>query len=503
MNRDLPDGSQSDTIRQLERLVEERDKQLAERDTQLAERDTQLAERDKQLAEKAKQLAERDTLIAKLTAEVEALKEELNKNSSNSGKPPSTDTPKEREVRQKRKRRSQRKRGAQKGHKGHHRQLLPPEQVDHILDCYPENCGCGEEPPPDSVKVVRHQVFEIPPITPEVTEYRLHSVTDSNGKTHQAKLPEGVSESPFGPRLVALICLLTGLYRLSKRQTAHLMESILGVAISIGAICRCEKRMSGVLAKPADELLEHAREQSVKHSDATSWRESGLRRQLWTIATTLVTVFAVTLNGTMETVKKLLGAPKGILVSDRARVFLFWPAKCRQVCWAHLIRMFVKFTERPGASTRIGEELLACTDLLFQLWHRVQDGNLKRSTFRQYSYGIRKDVRKLLEEGERCKHKKTAGSCKELLKLFDSMWTFTRVEGVEPTNNHAEQEIRHLVMWRRTSFGTQSESGSFYIARMASVVATLRKQERDVLEYLTEANRASLAGGPIPSLLPN
>ena len=180
VNRDLPDGSQSDTIRRLERLIEEQAKQLAERD---------------------KQLAERDTLIAKLTAEVEALKEELNKNSSNSGKPPSTDTPKEREARQKRKRSSQRKKGAQKGHKGHHRQLLPPEQVDRILDCYPEGCGCGEEPPPDSVKVVRHQVFEIPPITPEVTEYRLHSVTDSNGKTHQAKLPEGVSESPFGPRL--------------------------------------------------------------------------------------------------------------------------------------------------------------------------------------------------------------------------------------------------------------------------------------------------------------
>jgi transposase len=458
-----------------------------------------IEEKDKTIEEQAKTIKQLKEVVAELR--------EKKEDSSNSGKPPSSDSPKEREKRRRRKRnlkrRAKRKQGAQKGHEGHHRQLVPPECVDQIVDCHAEDCDCGAGSTTNT-HVERHQVFEIPPISPEVIEYRIHSNNCAEcGKTNQGKLPEGVTQSPFGPRLVALICLLTGLYRMSKRQTARFLQTILGVTISTGAICRCEKRMSGALAKPVGDLLQHIQKQSVKHTDATSWRQSGLRRQLWTIATTLTTVFVITLNGTMDTVKRLLGKPIGILVSDRAKAFLFWPKNKRQVCWAHLIRMFVKFTERSGESYRIGEELLARTRMLFMLWHRVRDGTLKRSSFRQYTYGIRKTFRGLLEEGKTCTHKRTAGSCRELLKLFESMWTFVRVEGVEPTNNHAEQEIRHLILWRRTSFGTQSESGSLYIGRIGSVVSTLRKQRRDVLEYLTSAYRANLEGGQPPSLLPS
>ena len=82
------------------------------------------------------------------------------------------------------------------------------------------------------------------------------------------------------------------------------------------------------------------------------------------------------------------------------------------------------------------------------------------------------------------------------------MWTFVRVEGVEPTNNPAERALRHAVIWRKTSFGTQSKAGSRYVERILTAVTTLRMQKRNVLDYLVEARQAAIRGRPAPSLLP-
>jgi transposase len=492
---------------ELEQTVEQQ-AQIIEQQAQSIEQQAQIIEQQAQSIEQQAQIIEEQAqTVVQMKEEIGDLREKQEENSSNSGKPPSTDSPKDREKRRRTQRKLKnnvkRKRGAQKGHDGHHRALVPPERVDHIVDCHPDACECGREPKTAvEVNVERHQVVEIPPITPDMTEFRVHSSKCPCGKVNQGRLPDGVTQSPFGPRLVALVCLLTCLYRMSKRQAAHLLSCILGVSISTGAIIRCENRMSAAIAQPVEAVKGYILEQYVKHADATSWRESWLRRQLWTIATVWASVFIITIDGTMQTVQRLLSKTVGILVSDRARVFSFWPLENRQVCWAHIIRLFVKFAERSGESHRIGEALLAHSAKLFDLWHRVRDGTLKRGSFRQYSYEIRKAVRRLLEEGKECKHKKTRGSCKDLLRTFDAMWTFIRVEGVEPTNNHAEREIRNLVIWRRTSFGTQSERGSRYIERMATVVSTLRKQERDVLEYLTAAYQASLLHQSPPSLLP-
>ena len=109
-------------------------------------------------------------------------------------------------------------------------------------------------------------------------------------------------------------------------------------------------------------------------------------------------------------------------------------------------------------------------------------------------------VRSSLERGSRCACAKTAATCVELLRLWDCLWTFTRVAGVEPTNNAAERALRHAVIWRRTSGGTDSEGGSRFVERMLSAVATCRQQDRRVLDYLTECLRARLSGRPIPSL---
>jgi transposase len=92
--------------------------------------------------------------------------------------------------------------------------------------------------------------------------------------------------------------------------------------------------------------------------------------------------------------------------------------------------------------------------------------------------------------------------CAEILKVYAALWTFAAVEGVEPTNNFAERNLRAAVLWRKGSFGTHSEAGSRFVERMMTVVASLRLQGRYVFDYLVQASEAHLHRQSPPSLLP-
>jgi transposase len=172
-----------------------------------------------------------------------------------------------------------------------------------------------------------------------------------------------------------------------------------------------------------------------------------------------------------------------------------------QVCWAHLKRDFQAMVDRGNAGSPIGEELLLLTGVLFEWWHRVRDGTLSRRTFRRYAAGLREDVLAVLEQGRACGCAKTAATCRELLAVEEALWTFVRVEGVEPTNNHIERMLRLAVLWRKKSFGSQSEAGCRFVERLLTVVQTRRLQGRPVLDYLYEALVALRAGLPAPGLL--
>ena len=193
--------------------------------------------RDRRIAELNALVAQLQALVATQRARIEELEAQLAQNSSNSSRPPSSDTPAERLARSKPKG-SGRPRGGQKGHKGHRRKLIPPEQVTRSKDLYPEQCGRCERPlaPTVDPAPVIHQVVEIPEIKPDVSEYRQHRQTCSCGHVTCAKLPAGVPTGMCGPRLMALIGLLTGAYHLSRRQGTQLLSDVLGVRISLGAL---------------------------------------------------------------------------------------------------------------------------------------------------------------------------------------------------------------------------------------------------------------------------
>jgi transposase len=158
--------------------------------------------------------------------------------------------------------------------------------------------------------------------------------------------------------------------------------------------------------------------------------------------------------------------------------------------------------ETGGSAGAIGETLGMCARQLFHWWHRVRDGTLQRSSFRIYAAQLRMEVRALLREGALCKDAKSAALCRSLLQHEPALWTFVYRQGVEPTNNPAECALRPVVLWRKGSFGTQSRAGSDFAERLLTVVATLRQQQRHVLQYVTATCQAALHHQPPPSLLP-
>ena len=471
-------------------------RRIAELERQLAERDAQLAERDAQIAELTAKLEQALARIAELEAQ-------LNQNSSNSSRPPSSDPPWTAKPKRRPKNAGGRKRGGQKGHQGHRRHLLPPEKLRHVHDVHPQCCGrCGgENLADDGSEPLRHQVTDVPPVEPFTDEWRQYQgLCLDCGATTRAELPPGVPRSNFGPLLTALVALLTALYKVSKRGVQQLLSDVFGVAMSLGAVSNCERQTSEAVATPVEEAHQYVQDQAVVHADETSWKEKAKKAWLWVMASPRVSVFFIFPSRSSKCAKKLLGRFKGILVSDRYKGYLFYAMGHRQICWAHLLRDFIALSERKGIAGDLGGELVSLTDQMFALWHRVRDGTLARSTFRRKMRPLMRDIEELLDWG--ADMSEVPGKFQDICDHRSALWTFVRVAGVEPTNNHAEQQVRHGVLLRKVTLGTQSERGSRFIERMLTVVSTLRKQDRNVHRYLTQACEARVAGGPPPSLLP-
>jgi transposase len=308
----------------------------------------------------------------------------------------------------------------------------------------------------------------------------------------------------FGPRLQATTGYLGGRMGMSQRDITETMEAVFHTDVALGSVPALETAVSEGLAQPVAEAQAYVQHQPAANVDETSWREQTKRAWLWVAATPLVSVFLVLASRGTQSAQHLLGACfHGIVGSDRWSGYNWLDPQQRQLCWAHLKRDFQKLVERGGESQRLGEALLTQVEQLFRLWQRVREGTLSRLDFQTQVEPLRTRVHELLAQGTACAHAQTRHTCANLLKLEPALWTFVYVAGVEPTNNHAERCLRRAVLWRRRSFGTQSETGSRFVERVLTTVTTLRLQKRDVLDYLTAACAAAMRGDKPPSLLPD
>jgi transposase len=449
-------------------------------------------------------LLEAVATVEPLQQRVAELEARLNQSSRNSSRPPSADPPNAppRPPRAP----SGRTTGGQLGHPGRGRFLRPVEDVDRLIEVRPESCArcggllLGEDPEPE-----RHQVTDLPRIVPVVTEYRRHTLRcGACGSVTQAAWPADTPPGSFGPRRQATVGYLTGRIGMSQREVHEVLATVCQTEVSVGSIAALEQAVSTALAAPVAEAVDYIQRQPVRNADETGWYERAKRLWLWISTTPLVTVFRLLTTRGAAGAKALLSETfPGVVGTDRYGAYNWVDPHQRQLCWAHLKREFVAWSERGSQVARLGHALLAEEKQLFALWYRVRDGTLSWADFQVAMLPVMTRVGTLLREGVEVAHKSTRRTCRNLVKLEMALWTFVWEEGVEPTNNSAERPLRRAVLWRRRSFGTQSAAGSQFVERILTAVTTLRQQQRDVLEYLTAACVAAIREERAPSLLPS
>ena len=454
------------------------------------------------VSERDSKIATLQARVGKLEAENTELRSRLGQNSQNSGKPPSSDAPGTTSSKTKP---SGKSRGGQPGHPGKTRRLLPPDRVTKLSTLHPRKCKCcGSKNLVDpGVDPRVHQTVDMPKPVLDVHETRMHAGDCADcGERTWATLPQGTQIHLLGPNISAFVALLISM-RVSRREVQMLLADVFELPVSLGALSESEERIGDALEPSYDEALEHARSRSVKHLDASSWYIAGRLLSLWAIATSLVTVFKIAPDGKTETVAELMGIVRGILITDRGSQFGFWAMDKRQICWAHLLRKWVAFAEKSDPRARqLGEQLLLFTQLMFKHWHDFRERRVTRARLAQNMVMVEKALVSLLEQGAALDVRGVSGSCADVLKHRDALFTFVRIQGVEPTNNNAERALRPFVIWRKTSYGSQSERGCRFSERLMTAARTLRLQKRSLFAFLANTCSAAVRGHAPPSLLP-
>ena len=468
-------------------------------------KERRILELEAKVAKYEAEISELKATIKDLKATVADLQEKLNQNSQNSSKPPSSDPPGNTPEKPKRKKGS-RKRGGQKGHEGKTRELIPSNECKTLLQHYPEGkCDCGGEIQVDKDSFERRQVLELPKdIKVEVTEHQIFSGDCCQcGKHHRGELPKSVPQGILGPRILALIAIFSAVYHLSKRKIERILADIFSLDISLGTVSNAEGNISEALKEPVEEAKEHIPEQKILNLDETGHKVAGKKAWVWLATTGYLSVFIVSFHRSAQVAKDLISETfKGIVISDRWSAYNWLDTKMRQLCWAHIKRDFKKIAHRPGIAGEIGNKLLNYYRKMFKLWDGFKDGQINRKSFQYMMAPIQKEVEALLYQGMSCGCSRTEGTCKKMWAVKEALWTFIKVDGVEPTNNLAEQLIRNYVIWRKICFGTQSERGNRYLERILTVVSSCKLQKRNALDFVGQCIEAKLTGEKPPSLLP-
>ena len=467
-----------------------------QRDAIIAELKARVSTLEQQLAEQQQRLAEQDRRLAELEAR-------LKTNSSNSSLPPSANPPSAPKPPSKPP--TGRKPGGQPGHAGHARVRLPAQQIVPHVASHCEQCQTPlpTEASPDDPPPTWQQVAELPSVLAVVTEHQGQARTCAHcGHVTWGRIPAEVLAHGFGPNLTAAIAFLSGRCHASKRTIEEITASMFGVPLSLGSVINAEQEVAAALEQPYAQAEAAVRQAAVKNADETGWARAGLLCWLWLAVTGTVAFFKICTGRGRAALAELLGSQiHGTVGSDRWTAYSIIDLFCRQVCWAHLKRDFQKWVDWGGASAMIGQAGLEAVGKLFGLWRDFREGALDRPGLQAALGPVSQDLHAALEAGLSCPNKKAARFCRNLLAVYPALWTFARVEGVEPTNNVAERTLRLAVIWRKISFGNHSEGGCRFVERILTTVQTLHLQGRRVLDYLRDAVAAHRAGQSAPALV--
>ena len=513
---DAPSASEEDW-RRLERQrreIERLREQVAERDQQLADRDQRIAEQQERISDAEKQISDAEKQIADLERQLASRK----KNSTNSSKPPSSDgMAGAQRTRCSSRKKSGRKPGGQRGHTGHNRP--PVENPDRIEEVLPEACThCGTALPQGPADrqtvgdVVRRQMLDLPEIVLSVvTEYQYPKlVCPCCQKGTRAPLrPEHASET--GERLTAVISYLLSVRKMTRRDAQALLHDLFGVDISVGSVQNAWEETADAVAAPCTELAEALAAEPVLNCDETGSRTNGDKRWVWVLCAPWFVFYHIAGNRGVAVLVELLGeAFAGILCSDRCPTYLSYHRGLAQFCWAHLQRTLKGIGEfaATGDAMHFARDMLVKIDRLFTLWYRFRgeagpgERLLSRAGLIQQSLPLQKEICRLAAKYLDSDDREVRNFAGAIYEHWDKLFTFIEQEGVEPTNNVSERNLRLFVLIRKITYGNRSAKGEIALARLLTVTQTCNLQQRSLLQYLQTAMHCHRRNQPAPSLRP-
>jgi transposase len=440
--------------------------------------------------------------IATLEAELAKAK----KNSANSSKPPSSDIAKP--PRPSATNGKKRKRGAQPGHQQHWRPIFPPEAVNHIepymLDCCPD---CG-----GSVRLAKRppavlQQIEIIETPTNITEHRgLAYWCPHCRKFHYAPLPEAVVKAGlFGPRLTALVAFMKGVCHASFSTIRKFLRDVAHVDVSRGYLAKLIAKASASLAAAYAELFARLPGEAVLNVDETGHKEYREKFWTWCFRAQLYTLFRIDKSRGSKVLVEVLGKEfDGVLGCDYFGAYRKYMRQFDvlvQFCLAHLIRDVKFILTLPGREDQAyARRVRAALRELFAVVHRRD--KLTAAGFQKALQAARQQV--LQDATTRVpKGNHAQNLAKRFREHGEAYFRFITTPGIEPTNNLAEQAIRFVVIDRRITMGTRSETGRRWCERIWTTIATCAQQGRSVFTFLLDSIHAYFSNGLSPSLLPS
>jgi transposase len=414
---------------------------------------------------------------------LEQLEALLARDSSNSDQPPSSDSPFKKGVGKKRRKRP----GAKKGHRGQRQQMMDPTEVIHLK---PKRCSCGGRRFRQLSAFYTHQQIDLPEIRMEVRHFVLYGGRCCRcSKRSKARLSVE-HRAGYGPRLTALIGEVAGIQGNSRATIQEFCSSVLGVPISKGAIQKVIRRVSEAIKPHYEAIGRVARRAPVNHIDETSWFQNGALMWLWVMVNTMVAFFMVHPRRSREALASLIEDWVGILVSDGFSVYQQW-VTLRQSCLAHLQRKAKALAASNNPEIAgFGRKALAELQRLCRMAHAPPTLGQWRAFYARFSHLISQSYDRRDARGK---------FARRLLREMDSLWVFLEIQGVEPTNNRAERALRHGVLWRKRSQGTESHHGSRWVERILSLRQTCRLRKKSTFPVLVRVVEAYFKGN-IPDL---
>ena len=410
-------------------------------------------------------------LVKQLLERIADLESQLNNNSKNSSKSPSSD--------QKSNLPRMPRKETRPFHPGASRQLLPESMVTSHTHRQVDTCPRCRSAMLTTGDVIKWQQIELPEIKPLVHQWNLHVCQCPNCQLVATPKLEAGEEYLLGSRFEALVNLCLGRFRMGHLVVREFIAALIpNIDLSQGLISKIKMRAAKALASPQQQIMEKIlKEKAPLHVDATGWRHLGNNEHAVVMKVNNWVAFSFVSHQNKATFERLLSTKKLHIVTDRGLPVGGVGARIHQYCLAHLLRNLRGLSQHSG--TTLGEvqkigEIHDAIQHLFIDKHRMERGEISVNTWRRYGYQGWQYVKEIVEELlESNPGKKVARFFRKLQKGWKHFKVYLRSPDYPMTNNPAEEALRSLVIARKLCFGSRSEYGRAWRAEIQSCIETL------------------------------